>query len=282
MDRHAPHLVASGSRASLLRVSYVVTTPAFSGPIELLLSLVSNHEVDILEIELAPVVDAFVAEVVRANGALPLDQLSDFLLIAAILLEMKSRRLLPGPDDVESDEELVGWEERDLLLARLLELRAYAAAADQFVGLLDAAARSWPRVAGLDDGFVVTPPDLLAGVTPERLAAAYDTATEEPSVAQVDLSHVTIYAVSVADTVATLARDLPARGVTTFRQLVEGIEKRIDVIVHFLAVLELCKLGRVSLGQGQTFGDLQVAWIGDAPAADAMTADDLEVDDYDG
>jgi len=263
-------------------VSYVVTTPAFSGPIELLLSLVSNHEVDILEIELAPVVDAFVAEVVRANGALPLDQLSDFLLIAAILLEMKSRRLLPGPDDVESDEELVGWEERDLLLARLLELRAYAAAADQFVGLLDAAARSWPRVAGLDDGFVVTPPDLLAGVTPERLAAAYDTATEEPSVAQVDLSHVTIYAVSVADTVATLARDLPARGVTTFRQLVEGIEKRIDVIVHFLAVLELCKLGRVSLGQGQTFGDLQVAWIGDAPAADAMTADDLEVDDYDG
>ena len=87
---------------------------------------------------------------------------------------------------------------------------------------------------------------------------------------------------SVADTVATLARDLPARGVTTFRQLVEGIEKRIDVIVHFLAVLELCKLGRVSLGQGQTFGDLQVAWIGDAPAADAMTADDLEVDDYDG
>lgn len=282
MCRRAQDESPARSRASLLGVSYVVTTPVFQGPVELLLSLVSNREIDILEIELAPVVDAFVAEVVRSNGALPLDQLSDFLLVAAILLEIKSRRLLPGPDDVESDEELIGWEERDLLLARLLELRAYTAAADQFVGLLDSAARSWPRVAGLDEGFVVTPPDLLVGVTPERLAAAYDKATDEPVVTHVDLSHVTTYAVSVADTVASLARDLPTRGVTSFRQLVEGVTKRIEVIVHFLAILELCKLGRVSLGQGQTFGDLQVAWIGDAPHADAVTADDLEVDDYDG
>lgn len=272
----------SEAKASLLRVSYVVATPVFTGPIELLLSLVSNHEVDILEIELAPVVDAFVNEVVRAQGQLPLEQLSDFLLIAAILLEMKSRRLLPGPDDVESDEDFVGWEERDLLLARLLELRAYAAAADLFVGLLDTAARSLPRVTGLDEGFVVTPPDLLAGVTPERLAAAYDKATEEPPTTQVDLSHVTIYAVSVAETVASLARDLPTRGPTSFRQLVEGIEKRIEIIVHFLAVLELCKLGRVSLGQGQTFGDVQVAWIGDAPSSESIISGDLEVDDYDG
>jgi segregation and condensation protein A len=263
-------------------VSYVVTTPSFSGPIELLLSLVSNHEVDVLEIELAPVVDAFVTEVVRAQGDLPLEQLSDFLLIAAILLEMKSRRLLPGPDDVESDEDFVGWEERDLLLARLLELRAYAAAADLFVGLLDQASRSWPRVSGLDDGFVVKPPDLLAGVTPERLAAAYDKATEEPPTTQVDLSHVTIYAVSVADTVTSLAKRLPSLGTTSFRKIVEGIDKRIEVIVHFLAVLELCKLGRVSLGQGQTFGDLEVAWLGDALDAGTIDAGDLEVDDYDG
>ena len=123
-------------------MSYVVTTPTFNGPIELLLHLVSSHEVDILDIELAPVVDAFIKEVLHATGELPLEQLSDFLLVAAILLEMKSRRLLPGPDEVEGDEDFVGWEERDLLLARLLELRAYAAAADLFVGLLDQASRS--------------------------------------------------------------------------------------------------------------------------------------------
>ena len=263
-------------------MTYVVTTPAFNGPIELLLSLVSSQEVDILEIELAPVVDAFVREVVHAHGQLPLDQLSDFLLVAAILLEIKSKRLLPGPDEVEGDDEYVGWEQRDLLLARLLELRAYAAAADLFTGLLEAASQSTPRSVGLEEDFVVTPPDLLANVTGEMLAAAYLKATEEKPEDRVDLSHVTIDTVTVAETVRNLARDLPRRGATSFRSLVEGLTVRIDIIVHFLAVLELCKLGRVSLGQGQTFGDLQIAWIGDEPDPESIISGALEVDDYDG
>ena len=263
-------------------MTYVVSTPSFSGPIELLLHLVTSHEVDILDVPLAPVVDAFVQEAIGARGELPLDQLSEFLLVAAILLEMKSRRLLPGPDDVDSDEELVGWEERDLLLARLLELRAYAAASDLFVGLIESASRSAPRVAGLDDGFVVRPPDLLEGVSPDQIAEAYLRATEERPAERVDLSHVTVDAVTVAETVATIARDLPRRGAISFRQLVDGLNERIEIIVHFLAVLELCKLGRVSLGQGQTFGDLQIAWIGEAPDEDAIISGTLEVDDYDG
>lgn len=263
-------------------MTYVVTTPVFNGPIELLLNLVSSNELDILELELAPVVDAFVREVLSTQGDLPLELLSEFLLVAAILLEIKSRRLLPGPDDVEGDEDLVGWEERDLLLARLLELRAYAAAADLFVGLLDRASKSIPRVTGLDEGFVVRPPDLLAGVTPERLLKAYERATEEQPAAVVDLSHVTIDAVSVAETVTNLAGSLPQRGTISFRDLVDGVVTRLEIIVHFLAVLELCKLGRVSLGQGETFGDLQVAWIGDAPGLDAIESGNLEVDDYDG
>jgi segregation and condensation protein A len=263
-------------------VTYVVATPVFNGPIELLLSLVSNHDVDILEIELAPVVDSFVREVVNAQGELPMDQLSDFLLVAAILLEMKSQRLLPGPDTVEGDEELVGWEERDLLLARLLELRAYAAAADLFAGLFEAASNSIPRATGLDEGFVIEPPDLLAGVTPERLLKAYEKSLEEQPVDQVDLSHVTVDAVTVAETVASLARDLPRRGATSFRELVAGLEERLEIIVHFLAVLELCKLGRVSLGQGSTFGDLRISWLGDEVDPEAIISGSLEVDDYEG
>ena len=103
----------------------------------------------IYDIPLAAVVDAFVAEV-AAWETVDLQTLSEFLVIAAVLIELKSRRLLPGRDDVDPDEELVGWEERDLLLARLLECQAYAAAADGFAVLMEQAARSVPRTAGLD------------------------------------------------------------------------------------------------------------------------------------
>ena len=131
-------------------MSATVSTPAFEGPVDLLLQLVNNHQVEIFDIPLASVVDAFVAEV-AAWEAVDLQTLSEFLVIAALLIELKSRRLLPGPDDVDPDEELVGWEERDLLLARLLECQAYAAAADGFALLMEQAARSVPRTAGLDD-----------------------------------------------------------------------------------------------------------------------------------
>lgn len=260
-------------------MAYTVTTPAFEGPIDLLLHLVSSHEVDILEVPLAPVVDGFVKVLVEQRQQLTMDTLSEFLLVAAILVELKSQKLLPGPDAVEDDEELVGWEERDLLLSRLLECRAYAAAADVFVAMAERAARSVPREAGLDDGFTVHAPDLLAGVTPDKLAQAYLKATAERPVPRVDLSHVTVDTVTVSETVQALAEVLPDRGPTSFRELTVGLTRRIEVIVHFLALLELCKLGKVSLGQGQVFGDLQVDWIAeDRPLAGALVG----TDEYDG
>jgi segregation and condensation protein A len=264
-------------------VGYRVDTPVFAGPIDLLLHLVSSHELDVLDIPLAPLVDAFVAHLAEHGDELPLDTLSEFLLIAAILLEMKSQRLLPGTDDVEDDEELVGWDGRDLLLARLLECRAYSAAADAFVALMDAAARSFPREVGLDDGFVVHAPDLLAGVGRDELAAAYRRATAERPVPRVDLSHVTVDTVSVSEAVAELAELLPGRGPVTFRELTEGCTTRIDVIVRFLALLELCKMGRVTLGQGRAFGDLQIAWTGAERIPAGVAAGLLEdVDHYEG
>ncbi len=242
-------------------MTFVVTTPAFSGPVELLVQLISTHEVDVLEVPLAPVVDGFVAHLRAAADAVTLDDLSEFLLIGAILVEMKSQRLLPEPDDGEPDEEFVGWEERDVLLARLLELRTYAGLADAFASLFERASRSFPRLHGVNEGFVVEPPDLLAGVTPSQVALAYLRGIEEKPVPVVRLDHVTVDAVTVAETVVTLAQRLPGLGRVTFRQLTEGLETRIEVIVHFLALLELCKLGHVELGQGRTFGDVQVAWI---------------------
>lgn len=260
-------------------MGYAVTTPVFEGPVDLLLHLVTTHEVDLLEVPLAPVVDGFVAVLVERRDSLSMDMLSEFLLVAAILVELKSQRLLPGPDTVEEDEELVGWEERDLLLSRLLECRAYAAAADVLVAMSEQAARSVPRETGLDDGFVVHAPDLLAGIGPDQLAQAYLRATAERPAPQVDLSHVTVDTVTVSETVRALVTSLPAAGATTFRRLTAHLASRIEVIVHFLALLELCKLGKVELGQAERFGDMAVAWVGqDHTLVGAL----IGADEYDG
>jgi segregation and condensation protein A len=253
-------MVEEGNRYSC-PVTFVVTTPSFSGPIELLLQLISSHDVDILDVPLAPLVDAFVATLHDDATKLDMEDLSEFLLIGAVLLEMKSHRLLPGPESGEIDEEFVGWEERDVLLARLLELRTYAALADAFVSLFERASRAYSRLRGVDDGFVVQPPDLLAGVTTTQLALAYLRGIEEKPVPVVRLHHVTVDAVTVAETVAALSQRLPTMGRFSFRQLTEPLVTRIEVIVHFLALLELCKLGHVALGQGRTFGEVQIEWL---------------------
>jgi len=256
-----------------------VVTPVFVGPIDLLVHLVSTHEVDVLEVPLAPVVDGFVAVLRERPESVSLDARSQFLLMAAILVEIKSQRLLPGPDGVDEDEELGGFEERDLLLSRLLECRAYAAAADAFVVLSEHAARSVAREAGLDDGFVVHAPDLLEGVTADRLAQAYLRATAERPAPRVDLSHVTVDTVTVSETVQVLAGMLPGRGMVSFRDLTAHLVTRIEVIVHFLAVLELTKLGKVVVGQAERFGDLEIEWVGeDHPLVEALVG----ADEYEG
>ena len=243
-------------------MTFVVTTPSFSGPVELLLHLISSHEVDVLDVPLAPIVELFVAALRDQSVEIAVEDLSEFLLIAAILLEMKSRRLLPGRDATEPDEEFVGWEERDVLLARLLELRTYAALSDAFVSLFERASRAFARLTGIDEGFEVHPPDLLAGVSTAQLAGAYLRGIEEKPVPVIRLHHVTVDAVSVAETVVSLAQRLPSMGRISFRTLTEGFESRIEIIVHFLALLELCKLGHIELGQGSTFGDVQIEWLG--------------------
>jgi segregation and condensation protein A len=258
-------------------VTFVVTTPSFSGPVQLLLQLISGHEVDVLDVALAPIVDEFVALLRDESVTMDVNDLSEFLLIAAILLEMKSQSLLPGRDGNEPDEEFVGWEERDVLLARLLELRTYSSLADALVSLFEWAARAYPRIRGIDDGFVIQPPDLLAGVSTAQLAMAYLRGIEEKPVPVVRLNHVTVDAVSVAETVVSLSQRLPALGRLSFRSLIAGFSTRIEVIVHFLALLELCKLGHISLGQGATFGEVQIEWL-DVPVGLDMG----RVDSYEG
>jgi segregation and condensation protein A len=269
-------------------VAYAVSTPVFDGPIDLLLHLVSSHEVDLLDIPLLPVVDAFVHVLAEQRDRIDVNQLSEFLLVASILIELKSQKLLPGQEATDDDEDLIGWEERDLLLARLLECQAYAAAADVFVAMAEQASRSLPREAGLDDDFVVHAPDLLAGVTAEDIARAYLQGSAERPIPRIDLSHVTVDTVSVSEAVAELLALPAAERTSSFRALVAHCRTRMDVIVRFLALLELCKMGRVGLGQGTTFGDLQIAWLESDVLAGVSSGRGLaemggyQIDDYEG
>jgi segregation and condensation protein A len=270
-------------------MAYAVSTPVFEGPIDLLLHLVSSHELDVLDVPLLPVVDGFVRILAEQRDQIDFNQLSEFLLVAAILIELKSQKLLPGRESTDDDDELIGWEERDLLLARLLECRAYAAAADVFVALAEQASRSVPREVGLDEGFLVHAPDLLGGITPDDLAQAYLRGSAERPVPRVDLSHVTVDTVSVSEAVAELMGLSPLFRATSFRTLVEACQTRIEVIVRFLALLELCKMGRVTLGQGHTFGDLQIEWLKadellgpDNSGLGLAELDGYTIDDYEG
>lgn len=259
-------------------VGYAVSTPVFEGPFDLLLHLILREQVDLYDISLSTIVDAYLAELTRMEQ-LDLDVATEFLLIAATLVELKTKRLLPGDDDVDVDEDLSLWEERDLLLARLLECKTFKDAAGTLAALHAAASRSVPRAVGPDDRFWDVAPDLLEGVTPDQLFAAYQMAITPRPVPQIDLFHVAPIRISVIDAVADLCVELPRRGRVSFRELTASLVDRLDVVVHFLAILELFKQGLVDLDQPQTFGDIQVVWLADAE----VDATDLAlVDAYDG
>jgi segregation and condensation protein A len=261
-------------------MGYEVSTPVYEGPFDLLLHLILREQVDIHEVSLAAIVDAYLAEIERLQ-ALDLDLATEFLLIAATLVELKARRLLPGRDDVDLDEELSLWEERDLLLARLLECKMFKDAAMVLNELAVAADRSVARTAGPDERFAELMPDLMEGVTAQRLHAALVRALTPKPVPRVDLFHVTPITVTVADAVAELADELPRVGRITFAALTAELVDRIDVIVRFLAVLELFKQGYVDLDQVDRFGDLTVVWLG-APDHTAFDVSAMAIDDYDG
>jgi segregation and condensation protein A len=252
-----------------------VSTPVFEGPFDLLLHLILEEKVDLYEVSLARIVDAYLAEIERMQF-LDLELATEFLLIAATLIELKARRLLPGRDDVDLDEELALWEERDLLLARLLECKTFKDVAAVLERLADGAARSWPRQAGLDERFLGLAPDPLEGLRPERLRHAYLRAVTPKPVPTVELFHVSPIRLTVAEAVETLASRLSGRGRISFRALTEDVNDRLEVIVSFLALLELFKQGLVDLDQADLFGDIDVVWLG----SEMLGA--FAVDDYEG
>jgi segregation and condensation protein A len=243
-------------------VPYTVSTPVFEGPFDLLLHLITREQVDLWEVSLSDIVDGYVSTLEEMRAGLDLDVATEFLLIAAVLLELKARRLLPGRDDVELEDELALWEERDLLIARLLECKTFKDAASAMNRLMDNAQRSWPRAAGLEERYADLAPDLLAGLTADRLGEAMRRLLEPKPVARVLLEHVAPVRASVRDAVEELVEELPRVGRISFTRLTSGIVGRLEIIVRFLALLEMFKQGLVDLEQATSFGELTVTWTG--------------------
>lgn len=197
------------------------------------------------------------------------------MLIAATLIELKTRRLLPGKDDGDLDEELALWEERDLLLARLLDCKTFKDVASVFGDLVSRADLSFPRMAGPEERFASLMPDLLEGVSPLRLQRAYFRAAAQKPPKVIGLEHVAPIRASVTDALVTVSEQLRIDGRSTFRRLVAGVVDRIEIVVRFLAILELFKQGRVELDQVARFGEIDVIWLG-------IEENEIAIDNYEG
>src|SRR5918994_5493838 len=266
----------------LVSMPYEVQTPVFEGPFDLLLHLILQEQVDLYEVSLSTIVDSYLRELERMDE-LELDRASDSLLIAATLVELKSRRLLPTADDLDLDEELAVWEERDLLLHRLVECKTFKEAAIALQVLAGEAGRSHPRTVGVDDRFVGLMPDLLEGIDAEDIRRAYLRAMVPRTVPRIDLDHVAPIRVSVTDAIGELVQELPQLGRTTFRALTCELVERLQVVVRFLAVLELFKKGLVDIEQPRTFGDIEIVWLGEDGARELGDLGGFDtVDAYDG
>ena len=263
---------------------YEVTTPVFEGPFDLLLHLILKEEVDLWEISLLRIVDAFCAEVDRMER-LDLEVTTEFLLIAATLVELKARRLLPGREDIDLDEELMRFEERDLLLARLLECKTFQDAAKVLHERITIASRSIARTIGPEEPLRSLAPDPLERLPLDKLVAAArkGLAPKAEPQTEVDTYHVAPIRASVRDAIETVLALLPERGEIRFRELTYGVREKLEAIVRFLAVLELFKQGIVDLDQPENFGELIVRPLaeGERVALDLSSLEEWGDDEVD-
>ena len=243
---------------------FEVHLDVFSGPFELLLGLIGKHRLDLTEIALAQVTDEFIAHI-RAQQAADVDwdlsQASEFLLVAATLLDLKAARLLPSLDPEEEDLELI--EARDLLFARLLQYRAFKDVAVWVEERMAGPGRIVARQAEMEPHFAALLPEIVVAVTPEQLAAiAAEALTRTPP--QVGVDHLHRPLVSVREQARLIVDVLRSRRRATFRELVAGAESTLVVVARFLALLDLFREAAVRFEQPEALGELTVEWTGSA------------------
>ncbi|GLZ00749.1 hypothetical protein Acsp02_80010 [Actinoplanes sp. NBRC 103695] len=255
---------------------FTVRLDNFTGPFDLLLQLIGKHKLDVTEVALHQVTDDFIAYIRAMGDDWDLDEASEFLLVAATLLDLKAARLLPAAE-VEDEEDLALLEARDLLFARLLQYKAFKEAASHLSELETMGARRWPRAVAMELRYAEALPELVLGIGADRLfKLALKQFLPKPGPPEVSIAHIHQVRVSVREH-ATLLRDrLRRAGTATFTLLVADCENTLEVVARFLALLELYREGLIEFEQPVSLDELTVRWVG----GDAEV--ELDIDDYEG
>jgi segregation and condensation protein A len=258
--------------------AFQVHLDVFEGPFDLLLGLIAKHQLDVTEVSLSQVTDEFIAHIRAAGAAWDLGQATEFLVVAATLLDLKAARLLPSAE-VEDEDDLALLEARDLLFARLLQYRAYKQAAAYLAGLLAAESRRYPRQVQLEARFAGLLPEVLLGLGVEEFAALAARALAPRAEPTVSIEHAHGGAVSVREQTALLRARLQRGGGGSFRVLTADCNGTLEVVARFLGLLELYREGLVAFEQAEALGELHVRWTGGTAEADDESAAGAEWDD---
>lgn len=260
--------------------TFEVHLDQFEGPFDLLLGLISKHKLDVTELALAKVTDEFVAWIKAEGSTWDLDEASEFLVVAATLLDLKAARLLPAAE-VEDDEDLALLEARDLLFARLLQYRAFKDVAKTLAGRMAEEAKRFPRSVAVEPHFAQLLPELVLGITPEQLAAIAARAMVPKLPPTVGLDHLHAPVVSVREQAAVIVDRLRRTRSTTFRALISDAPETVVVVARFLALLELFREGVVAFDQVSPLGELTIRWTGSDDGA-VDVSDDFDAADPSG
>ncbi|MFI7237672.1 segregation/condensation protein A [Streptomyces cyaneofuscatus] len=250
---------------------FTVRLVNFEGPFDLLLQLISRHKLDVTEVALSKVTDEFMAYLRAMGPDFDLDQTTEFLVVAATLLDLKTARLLPAAE-VEDEADLALLEARDLLFARLLQYRAYKQIADIFSGRLESEARRHPRTVGLEDHHAELLPEVVISIGPDGFAELAVKAMQPKPKPQVYVDHIHAPLVSVREQAGIVVERLREAGAAvSFRTLTEDAADTLTVVARFLALLELYREKAVTLDQDEALGELMVAWCGGEGAKPVVT-----------
>ena len=242
--------------------TFAVELSVFSGPFRLLAELILDHKIDVCDVSIATVTDRFL-ERAKDTELWDLEEATWFLAASAVLLELKVGRLMPR-HEVLDEEDMIGISP-DLVYARSLELAAFRRVAAEVQRRAEEETRLFTREAGPSPEFAHLYPDVLERVTPDDLAQAAAIVLRPPPL--LDLGHVTPIRYTMAEALDAVRSRLGELGQASFRDLVADCEERIQVVVRFLALLDLYREGKVDLAQAQTFGEIVVSWEGDSPHA---------------
>lgn len=239
--------------------SFRVALGDFEGPFDLLLSLITKHELDITEISLSRVTDEFISYLRALDSDDSLDEASEFLLVAATLLDLKVAGLLPQGELVDA-EDVALLEARDLLFARLLQYRAFKEASAWFQAGLETESTRHARSVRLEDKYRQRTPELVWTLTAEDFAALATLALTPREIPVVGLDHLHAPLVSIREQAAHVVGMLRSGETLTFRQLVAGADQKGVVIARFLAVLELYRHAAIAFEQLEPLGELTLRW----------------------